>query len=272
MNTQSNNENPLRDLFPKVEPELKEIDAIPLTGSSPPFPWNDLSKRLSKLFEREISIEPGEIKWRTEKELYEGLGDHPIPLNFSVSSLKGGICWVMPEAEISLIESLILTKEASPIQFQDPSLTESFYRFLALEFIYQMSQAGYDSGITPILTSANPLPKENSLCLDVCLKIEQHSLWGRLVISQAFRKSWVDYFAKKGPSSRTKEIKKHIHEKVHFEVGKAIINYDEWQKVNVGDCILLDTCALKKDGKVVLSINGKAIRHALLEGKKLKII
>jgi len=268
----SSSEMPHRWTPASVPSELKEADAIPLTGSAPPFPWAELCKRLSKTFERNIQLELGEIKWRTANELYEGIGDNPFPLNAALPSIKGEICWVMPEKDMAILESLLLINESHPINFQDPALSESFYRFLAIEIVFQMSQIGLDKAIAPNLTGTKILPQEASLCQDICIKIEEISLWGRLIVSQTFRQSWVDYFSKKGPTKRTQELKKQIQGKVHLQVGKTLLTYEEWSKINVGDCILLDISAFKKEGKVVLTLNEKPIRHGKFEDKKLKIL
>lgn len=257
--------------FPQVNSELKEADTIPLTGFVPPFPWEEVAKKLSKVLEREITFETGSFQWRTQNTLTEGIGADLFALNIAVPTINSTLCWIFPQADITLLESLILTKDPHPVQFQDPSLSESFYKFLVLEFIYQLSQSGYNAQTIPQLTNSTAIPTENALCLDVGVKIEGHTLWGRLLIPQTFRQSWLETFLKKGSSSTAQKLKKEIPTSVHFEVGRTIINCEEWENISVGDCVLLDTCAFDKNGKVVLTINGKAIRHAQVTDNKLKI-
>ena len=114
------------DWIREIKPELKGLDAIPLTGAAPPFPWDQLASRLGQSFERNIQIKPGEIQWRAKDQLYEGLGDSPFPLIFAIPSLRGNAFWVMPEQDMVILESLLLTKETHPISFQDRDLSESF--------------------------------------------------------------------------------------------------------------------------------------------------
>src|SRR5437763_3798845 len=89
------------DWVREIKPDLKQLDSIPLTGATPPFPWDDFSNRLGRSFDREgMKIHPGEIAWRAKENLYEGLGDSPFPLIISIPSLRGQVSWVMPSQEI----------------------------------------------------------------------------------------------------------------------------------------------------------------------------
>lgn len=265
----------LYDWIREIKPELKELDAIPLTGSAPPFPWSQLSSHLSKIFERDIKIEPGEIEWRTRKQLYEGLGNDPFPLNFSIPTIHGKACWVMPEQEMLILESLLLTKETHPISFQDRNLSESFYRFLTLEMLYALSQSEFDKTLIPILATQKDLPNEDSLCLDVSITIQQQTLWGRLIVSSDLRQSWVEHFAKKGLSQASQDMVKQVDVIAHLEAGYTQLTLKEWYTVSVGDLIVLDKCSLDPsdlNGKITLTLHGKKAFHAELQNGNIKII
>ena len=80
------------DLLPRLDPRLQDLDAIPLTGRAPPFPWEQLSNRLSEIFHRpDFSIVPKEIQWRAKENLYEGLGDALISTSVSIPELKENV-------------------------------------------------------------------------------------------------------------------------------------------------------------------------------------
>ncbi len=264
------------DWIRTIDPELKALDAIPLTGAAPSFPWADLSDRLARSFDREgLSIQPKEVMWRSKDQLYDGLGDSPFPLIFAVPILKGEICWVMPEQEMVLLETWLLTKESHPISFQDRSLSESFYRFFALEVLYHLSQTSFDKSIAPILTNKTTLPQEDSLCLDISLSMHSQTLWGRLIISPDLRLSWVDHYASHGPSPLTQQMAQAVEVQVHLEAGKTQLSLTEWSAVALGDFIVLDSCSLDPDGtsgRVMLTVNGKAAHRGKIKDGNLKIL
>ena len=263
------------DWIREIKPELKALDDSPLTGASPPFPWEQLASHLAQSFEREqIMITPGEIQWRSKDLLYEGLGDTPYPLVFAIPTLQGTACWVMPEQEMAVLETLLLTKETHPITFQDRELSEAFYRFLALEVLFHMSQISFDKTIAPILTGQNILPQENALCWDISATIQGQVLWGRLIISSDLRRSWVEHFTRQS-SVLSQKMTQLIEPVIHLEIGKVSLNFDEWSQVNAGDYLLLDTCTLDPEtlsGRLALTINGKLAFRAKLKDKNVKIL
>lgn len=265
------------DQVPEVQSNLKKLDTIPLTGAAPPFPWEEFSSRLARSFEREgLVIQPGEIKWRTKDNLYEGFGDSPIPLIFSIPSLNGQVCWVMPEQEMAILAALLLTQESHPLNLNDTALNESFYHFLALEVLYNLTQVSFDKTLIPILTKQTMLPQEDSLCWDISIGLQGHIIWGRLVISPEFRRSWVDHFAQMQHSSAlNQQMKQLLDVVVHVEAGKTQLLLEEWKAIQPGDFLLPDTCFLDPEtlnGRVILTLHGKQIFRAKFKDGTLKIL
>jgi flagellar motor switch protein FliN len=256
--------------------ELKQLDEIPLTGNSPPFPWDQLSARLATSFEREeLLIQPGELMWRSKEHLYEGLSDDPFPLNFTIPSLRGEASWVMPEQEMTTLETLLLTKESHPISFQDRSLSESFYRFLALEVLYNLTQVAYDKSLIPILSKKADLFQESALCWDISIRIQTQVIWGRLIISSELRRSWIEHFAQKKSSPLSQKLAKLIEIPIHIEAGKTNLNLQQWMNVQLGDLIMLDHCSLDlatHEGRVLLTVNGQSVFRGKIKDGNLKIL
>lgn len=259
------------DWVRNVDPTLKAVDAIPLTGAAPPFPWEQLASNLANCFEKEhIHLAPGEIQWRSKETLLEGLGDTPYPLTFSIPTLSGTLCWLMPEQEMLSLESLLLTKESHPLTFQDRALSESFYRFLTIEVLYQLSQTAFEKTLIPLLSTQSSLPQEASLTLDVSITIQQQTLWGRLLISPELRQSWAAHFAQSGPSHLSTELSEQVPIIAQVEVGKVRLSLNEWRQLHEGDLLLLDDCALdptELTGQVSITISGKTAFLATLNNE-----
>lgn len=265
------------DWVREIKPDLKKLDSIPLTGATPPFPWEDFSARLAQSFDREgLKIQPGEIAWRGKEKLYEGLGDSLFPLIITIPTLQGQVSWVMPAQEIPLIAALLLTQESHPIPLHDPSFSESFYHFLALEVLYHFTQVSFDNTLSPLLTHQTKLADEDSLCWDISLQIQHHTTWGRLIISPEFRLSWVNHFAQKQePSPLTQHMAECVDVAVNLEAGKVQLNLAEWMSIQLGDVLALDSCSLDSElleGRVTLTVNGKSAFRAKLKDGTLKIL
>lgn len=252
---------PPLDWVRNVDPTLKEVDAVPLTGAAPPFPWEQLASNLAQCFEKDqILLSPGEIQWRSKETLLEGLGETPYPLTFSIPTLSGTLCWLMPEQEMLALESLLLTKESHPLTFQDRALSESFYRFLTIEVLYQLSQTTFEKSLIPLLSTQSNIPQEAALTLDVSITIQQQTLWGRLLISPELRQSWAAHFAQNTLSELSTELSEQASIIAHVEAGKVRLSLNEWRQLHEGDLLLLDECTLDPTdltGHVSITINGK---------------
>jgi len=265
------------DWMREIKPNLKQLDSIPLTGATPPFPWDDFSARLAHSFDREgLKIEPGEIAWRAKDNLYEGLGDSLFPLIFSIPSLRGQVSWVMPAQEIPILAAFLLTKESHPLPLHDQALNESFYHFAALEVLYHFTQVSFDKTLSPVLTNRTHLLDQDALCWDISLQIQNHTTWGRLILSEEFRHSWIKHFAQKQePSLLSQQMAQLTDVVVHVEAAKTQLTLAEWQSVKLGDFLTLDSCSLdfeRLDGRVMLTINGKSAFRAKLKDRTLKIL
>jgi len=265
------------DWIREISPDLKKLDAIPLTSGAPPFPWDELSSRLAETFDIEnLTIQPQEVAWRSKDALYEGLGDHPFPLIFTIPTMKGEVCWVMPSQELDVLAALLLTRDTHPLTFHDRDLSESFYRFLALEVLYQMTQIPFDATLAPILTSQATLPTQDSLCKDISISLQGQTIWGRMIISPEMRNSWVEHFAQQPtPSELSEKLSKEVEVPIHLEAGRCEMSLKEWKQVQPGDFILLDSCSIDADrltGRVMLTLNGKRIFRGKLKEGNLKIL
>lgn len=263
------------DWLRQLKPELKSFDSIPLTGS-PPFPWDDLSARLAKVFECDsLTIHSTETLWRTQDQLLENLGTAPNCLTFNIPALKGEAYWLMPEQEIALLENFLLTKESHPLTNQDQSLKESFYRFLILETLYAISQTSFDQALIPVLSDKKTLPVLDALCMDITITIQGRPLLGRLVISPKLQRSWANYFIRKGSSWTASEQAKKIAIPVHLEIGRTELAYEDWEKVAPGDFMMLDSCYLKEDGtggEIVLTVQGKPAFKGEIVERQINIL
>lgn len=265
------------DWIKEVKPENHQLNAIPLTGAAPPFPWTQLSTLLTKTFEKEqILLQPKELVWRTKDQLLEGLGDDVISLNFNIPNLQGNVYWVMPQQEITLLESALLTKDNAPIHLHDKALSDAFYQFLILETLFNFNKIDFDKSLSPILKKKNDFPGEDSLSLDITIQIDDQVLWGRLVISKEFRSSWVDYFEQKGKvSPLAQKLAEQIDIVVGVAAGQTQLNREEWSKVTEGDWIALDQFSLDIDtleGPVTLNVDGKNAFRGELKDGNVKII
>lgn len=261
-----------------LAPTLLELDEVPLFGNTPHFPWEQFSSFFSTYFEvNELSIEPGELRWRTHEELFIGLEENLDPVNISVSALDGNVTWLMGQRDISLAMSALLTKNMDPtLQVIDLDLQEGFYEFLAIEAIHILSQIEFDKTLTPHILKDKALPSGPALCLDVKISLYQHTLWGRLVISPDFRRSWKEHYAERKLTTQLSQaLAQKLSVVLNLEAGKTQLTLDEWKQISPGDFVMLDQCSIEpgqEKGRVWITLNGALLFRARVKSGSLKIL
>lgn len=259
-----------------IQPNAAVLDDTPLLGFLPPFSWEEFSKNLQELLQIEkLHIEPGNIQWRDQPELFQGLGDFPLALNFTIPGCEGTVSFVIPEQEIVLLIAYLLHQEELPITAQDRSFIEGFYRFIALETLFQIGKSELGKMITPLPSSSSELPSKPSLCIDFTIQLEEHNLTGRLFLSPEFRSSLKKLFKKNYFPSTETTIAQQATVILHLEVGKTIVSLQEWSTIRIGDFFILDSCSMipgEKSGRILLTLNKKPIFRGKIREDGIKLL
>jgi flagellar motor switch protein FliN/FliY len=259
-----------------LEPQLKELDKIPLTGNAPAFAWDKFSEHLRQLFElNSFSIQPGEMAWRTKEEINQGNSAY-YSLYCTVPPLKGNVYWMFPKQAVSHFIHLLLTPKVEEAPFQEDPIQQGFFHFIALEAIFCLTKFLHDKTLTPLLCEKPSFPNEDALCWDISLHFGEHLFGSRLILPPIFQQSWVAHFAHQEASSAlTQKMQQLVAILMDIEVGYIYLTIVEWKKIELGDFIILDHCSLNIDrleGKVLLAINGKQAFRAKLKEGNLKIL
>lgn len=265
------------DWLKTLPPEILRLDEIPLLGYPPPFPWEQLSASLSKLFEIPFHIEPGTLRWRGEEELYQDLGEPLTSTHITVSGFDGKVYWLMKEQDINALMKLILMRgEANYVLDADPEFREGFYTFFEAELIRAFSNLDFDKTLTPHILTDKSLPEGQGLGLDVKVVLDHKTLWGRFIITPQFRQSWKNHF---GQRKQNVMLPSAIAEKIplslHVEIGRVELPVQEWNELSLGDYIVLDSCTYdpqEEKGRATLTLNSSPLFRARLKSDNVKIL
>lgn len=253
--------------------EIASLDEIPLLGL-PDFPWQKLSEQLAQTFEcTNFEIIPQEVVWRSKEDLTTSF-DEAWCLAFKIPTLEGAGYWLMTKEEVMQLECLLLTNDTNPLTIQDDDFKNSFYKFIVLETLYAIKRLIPAEALMPVLSTTTTLPLEDSLCLDVAIKINQRNLSGRIVISQLLRKSISNYSQKNFTRFSEKQAQ-NVFVPIQVEIGDTKLMLEEWKRVSLGDFITLDHCSIDPDkrvGHVTLSAFGQPAFKGELQNQTIKII
>lgn len=275
MSTQT---EPLSSWLRQIPGELYNLDEKPLLGFPPEFPWASFSQELANSLQaKDLTIAPGDLQWRSEKELFQGLGDQLKTLAISVGPLSGPIWWVMPEQSLSRLMHLLLNKGSKVFaETIDESFFKAFYQFFAAEVINSFEKIDFDKKLVPTVLREATLPAEACLGLDISITIDQETIYGRLLLSQTFRKSWMQRYTQQQNSLiLSSPIADALDVIVHIEAGKINLKPSEWKQILPGDFVVLDSCSLDPNedkGRVMLVIHGTPFFRAKIKQGSLKIL
>lgn len=262
----------------QVPAELHHLDETPLLGFPPAFPWKIFSEELGKSLQiPQLMISPGNLQWRSEAELLQGLGDRLKTLCITIGPLTGAVWWVMPEQGLTHLMHLLLNKDSSVrTETIEESFSKAFYLFLAAEAANAFEKVGFDKKLIPTINKEATLPNEACLGLDITIQIGSEPIYGRLLLSQTFRKSWMQFYTQQQQGlPLSSPIADNLSVIVHLEAGKINLKPSEWKQLNPGDFVVLDSCSLEPDedkGRVMLVINGSPFFRARIKQGSLKIL
>ena len=259
------------DWLRKVPGSLLQQDEIPLLGDIPSFPFEKFNEQLRKsLQNNSITVEASEPQWRTESDLFNGLGTPHKVIPLVVSSLDGKLFWAIAEEELSGLMGALLKAET-----RDSEYLEGFHHFIGLEALRAFRASGFDPRLSLQLEKESQAIQGPMLTVDVSISVNGSSFNGRLFIDTNLRRALKNFYSKELEKNVYKSpIADRLDAFVGVEIGKTTLTMDEWSKVAKGDLVLLDSCSLKPGdtkGRVTITYLGKPFFLAKLQEGSIKL-
>jgi flagellar motor switch protein FliN/FliY len=268
------------DWITEIEASLAELDAKPQFGLPGTLNWKEFEQEIQKLLGyKDLKLVHQAKGWLASNELFAGLGGKLLPLTLEWAPLKAPAFFVTDRQNLKDLMSLVFESEEATNFFYDPSYVTGFYNYFAAELLRLMEKQSFSSPLTPRL---GPNPEDireiigdmSCFVIDVSLEAAGKTLWGRILLSENFRKDWKNYFAHLGPPALSEDVKQKINALVSLEVAHARLSFEEWEKAKEGDFVILDHCSydpVERKGGVVLTLNQKPVFRGRLKDGSIKI-
>lgn len=258
----------------KINKALLKLDSTPLMRTYGPFDFEKLSDEIKKKFSlKKVIIEPKDTKWLTKDQIKTGLSDNVNYVSFTLSPLEGSVFLLMDLEDISKLTNEMLPHK-NHIKFSTTMLQESYFRFLSLQTLNILTEMNLFQDLSAkMVESTDPL-KEDALCIDFKIVINDISCYARLAINSKFRKAWEEHFIN-NPPLKALELSKGLDLLMTAELGYVTLKYLDLKKVKKGDFIILDSISydLKNNkGEVTLKLGDTPLLLAKIKQNKLKII
>lgn len=260
----------------QINDTLDEVKEIPLWGFPPVFPLDAFSQNFASLLnlsDAKITLENTQL--RSAEEVASGLGMHLIIISFNLAPLTEPVFWLMGQEDVRKLCTMVLLQQNNSKGFSTPEFQEGFYRFLSLQVAETLDNLKAFGDLSLKMTSDQPIPLQEALCVDVAVHLPKHTLWGRIVCPHAFRRIFKEHFSVSAASLFSSPLTKNVEVPLHVKVGETVLLLSQWEKVKVGDFILLDQCSFDpstQKGAATLTLNSGPLLHARLKGDSLKIV
>lgn len=259
----------------RITSTIAESNTIPLFGNAPPFNWEQLSSTLAARFGlSSLKIHPKEQTWRAEGEWKFGMGKQTLVYPITISPL-GTVFWILPHDDMIRITSWILNPESPSKPSTAEILQEGFYRYLLLEVVSAAQLIEPLKELTLHLDEEHSIPDTQAFCIDVEIKGEHHTCWGRLAIPAEFRTAWVHHFESSQSDYIPNELARQLPLSMGVRTGSVLLRREEWDELNVGDFVVLDRGSYNprnQNGSALLMLGSTPLFNIKIKHNKIELI
>lgn len=228
-------------LLKKIKGAALELTEVPLYGSPPPFPFETFSEALAKALETKgAKISSVKTEWLEEGALLEGMGKAPHIQPLTLSPLPGIYFLLLPHASKTSLFDLMLGQKGKGLS--DPSLQDGFLTYIFLNACEAFNTLNPFGNLAAGLHEEAPMPEDGALAMDLNIQLGEASISARLLIPRDGRKSFQSHFSMESPPLFTDPRFSHLPMPLKVEIGSSNLTSSEWEKVQIGDFVLLDRC------------------------------
>ena len=263
---------PFRTFLRKVANEVPFLGTIPLFGNAPPFEWDKASQLLSEKFGLgPFEIQPGKQLWLEAVEVHASLGRNALVTELKFLPLSSPLYFGMARADVAKLTSWLLGKK----KFSSEILQEGFYRYLLLESLDTISQVAPLQKLTPELLEESSLPETGAFSVEIEIRFEGKSAWGKLFIPEAFRKEWIAHFSAAPSEYVPSDTARSTELVLGIKTGSVNLRASEWEKLKEGDFLLLDKNsydARKHQGVALFTLGNTPLFQVKIKHNQIELL
>lgn len=268
------------DWIQEIEASLLELDEKPQFGLPAPFNWEHFEKELQQLLSRsDLKITHTAKGWMSADQIFAGMGGSLESLVIECSPLYSPAFFVTDQQNLKDMMSILFESDSAANFFYDAGYVQSFNNYFAAEILHLIEKQQFASPLALRLGSLTQeiqelIGEHSCFVVDLCLSLGGKNFWGRLLLTESFRRDWKNYFAHLKPAALSEELKAKLKVEIGLEVAYCRLSFEEWKKVKNGDFIILDRCSYdpaKAKGGVVLTIHGKPIFRGRFKDGAIKL-
>ncbi len=259
----------------QTESVIKNAQLLPMLGSIPAFPKEAFINSFKKALGLEqFDIDITSAEWKNGEEITDGFGDQLFQTAIELTPLKGSCSFIMPREDFSKFSAIITDQKNKHVHFLDPFLQKGFFKYVSLECLSALETTDFLQDLSMKVIDM-PLAIENAYCIDIAIKLDKASAWGRILIPSMLQKNIASHFSSHWSYQMHSPLYKAIPLSLSLTLGETKLSYETWKTVKKGDMILLDHLSFNPTagkGTLILSLKQSPLFLVKLKDHKLKII
>lgn len=258
-----------------VEKALTKTQQLPPLEENFPFPWADASQAIGTGLQlTDLNLSSSRSAWKEPEAILQGMGEKPFLVSVEIDPIEGSVFFAMSQQDVSYLTAQSLTGGDG---FSNTKLREGFYHFLFLKALEAIDHLQIFKEVSFHFSPVNTLPQfqEAAFCIDINCALPEKTLHGRLICPPSFLNGFKAHQPMQKSTLLSTEITQNIEVNLRCEVGHTSIPQEEWEKVQVGDFIVLDRCSydpLEEKGSVTVMLGDTPLLMARMKPEGMKIL
>ena len=259
-----------------VEKALAKVQQLPSLEENFPFPWADASHAIgSGLKLADMNISSTRAVWKKHDQVLQGLGEKVFIVSVEVAPIEGSVFFAMSEQDVAYLTTHTLIAGEHKDRFANAKLREGFYHFLLLKALEAIDHLKVFKEVSFHFSPRHTLPMENAFCIDITCAFPEKTLHGRLICPQSFLTAFKAFQPMQKGTLLSSETTQNIDVSLRCEVGHTSISHEEWDKIQVGDFVILDRCSydpLEQKGSTTLMLGTTPLLIARMKPEGMKVL
>ncbi len=249
----------------KITSHIREIDEIPLFGNAAPLNLEDLSANLAaQLGIEDLTVRIKSGKWK-EKDFKTKDSMSPIYL----SPIDEPIYWMMTKTDKDKLTTHLFSSNKKKMALSQ-SMLDGFYRYLLLETLSAASLLEPIQQMSITLGEEGKIPEGDVYSLDVEISASDFTVWGKCMITNTFRKNWVQHFSAFPPRYTPTQLTKALPVEIGIQIGNVELSITDFEKLQIGDVIIPDI--LSSHGRGTLTLDRVSLFQVHIHKNQIELL
>jgi flagellar motor switch protein FliN/FliY len=257
-----------------VEKALEKNEQLPSLEENFPFPWADASHAVGAGIKLTgLQLSSTHAGWKKHDQALKGLGEKQFIISVEMAPIEGSVFFAMSEHDAAYLTTHSLSEHKEG--FSNIKLREGFYHFLLLKSIEAIDHLKIFKEASLHFSTQHTLPMEEAFCIDINCALSEKTLHGRLICPQSFLDGFKAFQPMQKGTLLSSESTQQIDVSLRCEVGHTAISQEEWDKVQVGDFVILDRCTYdpsEQKGSATLMLGTTPLLIARMKPEGMKVL